>query len=85
MEHWYCLDKQGLATLCANKEDAELTVKECDLSWPKNAPHRVGRVFDANEFRRVGVVEPLMGTMRTVIWDEGMIPSAGTTLWAKDE
>lgn len=35
--------------------------------------------------RRVGVVEPLMGTMRTVIWDEGMIPSAGTTLWAKDE
>lgn len=35
--------------------------------------------------RRVGVVEPLMGTMRTVIWDEGMIPLAGTTLWAKDE
>jgi len=35
--------------------------------------------------RQVGVVEPLMGTMRTVIWDEGTIPSAGTTLWAKDE
>jgi hypothetical protein len=149
MEHWYCVDKEGLATLCANKEDAELTVKECDLLWPKNGPHRVGRVFDETpvqepvarvslqwlaemillpngmlnpkyttppaaqpapsqygspelqamivaraiekdraaqpSMRQVGVVEPLMGTMRTVIWDEGMIPSAGTTLWAKDE
>jgi len=85
MEHWYCVDVKGMATLCLDQKDAEFNAKEGDLLYPKNAPHKAVQLVEKNKFRLVGVVEPLMGTMRTVIWDEGTIPSAGTTLWAKDE
>jgi hypothetical protein len=37
------------------------------------------------EMRRAGIVVPMLGTMRTVQWDDGMIPSAGSILWTKDE
>lgn len=30
----------GLATLCANEQDARTMAEDCDASWPKNAPHR---------------------------------------------
>jgi len=41
---WYVIDKEGLATLCADKQDAETTAKEADLLWPKNAPHKVAKI-----------------------------------------
>jgi hypothetical protein len=37
------------------------------------------------KMRRAGIVVPMLGTMRSVVWDDGMIPSAGSILWTKDE
>jgi hypothetical protein len=42
--NFYVIDKEGLATLCADKQDAETTAKEADLLWPKNAPHKVAQI-----------------------------------------
>jgi hypothetical protein len=42
--NFYVIDKEGLATLCADKQDAETTAKEADLLWPKNAPHKVAKI-----------------------------------------
>jgi hypothetical protein len=46
---WYVIDKEGLATLCADKQDAETTAKEADLLWPKNAPHRVAQIVEVEQ------------------------------------
>jgi hypothetical protein len=46
---WYVIDKEGLATLCADKQDAETTAKEADLLWPKNAPHRVAQIVKVEQ------------------------------------
>jgi hypothetical protein len=56
-----------------------------DGEWTEEVLAICKQALAKQPMRRVGVVEPLMGTMRTVIWDEGMIPLAGTTLWVKDE
>jgi hypothetical protein len=46
---WYVIDKEGLATLCADKQDAETTAKEADLLWPKNAQHRVAQIVEVEQ------------------------------------
>jgi hypothetical protein len=47
--HWYVIDKEGLATLCADKQDAETTAKEADMEWPKNAPHWVAQIVEVEQ------------------------------------
>lgn len=36
---WYMVTKDGLATLCADEEDARSSAAEADELWPNNAPH----------------------------------------------
>lgn len=38
--HWYCVDKSGMATLCADQDDALQNAKMGALDWPNNAPYR---------------------------------------------
>jgi hypothetical protein len=38
--HWYCIDKTGMATLCADEDDARQSAKLADQDWPRNAPYR---------------------------------------------
>jgi hypothetical protein len=47
--NFYVIDKDGLATLCADKDDAETTAKEADLLWPKNAPHWVAQIVKVEQ------------------------------------
>ena len=37
---WYCLDRDGVAMLCNDEDDARAQAAENDLSWPVRAPHR---------------------------------------------
>lgn len=37
---WYCIDKNGMATLCADEDDAKQNAKLADQNWPNNAPYR---------------------------------------------
>ena len=36
---WYCVSKDGAATLCVDEEDARKTAADADLDYPRNAPH----------------------------------------------
>lgn len=40
MNHWYMLARDGRATLCTDKADAELEAKEADTAWPGMWPER---------------------------------------------
>lgn len=37
---WYCLDRDGVAMLCKDEEDARAQAAENDDCWPGRAPHR---------------------------------------------
>ena len=44
---WYCVNNMGMATLCADKEDAEDVARTCDMEWPRQGPHRAVQLVEA--------------------------------------
>jgi hypothetical protein len=38
--NWYCIDKSGMATLCADRDDALQNAKLAAIDLPNNAPYR---------------------------------------------
>ena len=44
---WYMVDKDGMATLCTDREDAEQEVKDANMAWPHTAPHRAVQLVEA--------------------------------------
>lgn len=36
---WYCLNSDGVATLCIDQVDAEKTAEDADIMYPRFAPH----------------------------------------------
>jgi hypothetical protein len=47
MNHWYFVNQLGMATLCADKADAEKSASEADEFWPRHAPHIAMQLVDA--------------------------------------
>lgn len=45
---WYCLSREGMATLCADEEDAKEVAAESWVAWPQNGPYRVAKMVDAD-------------------------------------
>ena len=45
---WYCVNNMGMATLCADQADAEMTAKDCDMEWPRQGPHRAVQLVEAS-------------------------------------
>ena len=45
---WYMVDKDGMATLCTDREDAEQEAKDADMAWPHTAPHRAVQLVEAS-------------------------------------
>ena len=46
---WYMVNKDGMATLCVDREDAEKEAANANLSWPKRlGPHRAVRLVEAS-------------------------------------
>jgi hypothetical protein len=43
---WYCLSRDGLATLCAHAEDAAAEADRLDRMCPNKAPHRAVQLVD---------------------------------------
>lgn len=56
---WYVVNRDGLATLCADEADARKVADECDLMFPRVAPHRAVLLGDvaAERERCAGVAE----------------------------
>lgn len=45
---WYMVDKDGMATLCTDREDAEQEAKYANMAWPHTAPHRAVQLVEAS-------------------------------------
>lgn len=43
---WYMVDKDGMATLCTDKEDAEQEAKDANMAWPHTAPYRAVQLVE---------------------------------------
>ena len=43
---WYMIDKDGMATLCTDREDAEQEAKDANMAWPHTAPHRAVQLVE---------------------------------------
>jgi hypothetical protein len=43
---WYCIGKNGMATLCVDENDAKQSAKLAEQSWPRNAPYRAAQLCD---------------------------------------
>ena len=43
---WYRVNKDGMATLCADREDAEKEAKDANMAWPHTAPHRAVQLVE---------------------------------------
>ena len=47
MTRWYFVNQIGMATVCADKSDAEKEASVADQAWPRHAPHVVMQLVDA--------------------------------------
>lgn len=45
--NWYMLNKDGMATLCTDKEDAEKEAADAQSVWPHMGPYRAVQLVDA--------------------------------------
>lgn len=45
---WYMVNKDGMATLCTYKEDAENEAADAQRFWPHMGPHRAVRLVEAS-------------------------------------
>ena len=50
---WYCVSREGMATLCKNHEDAQANARHCDKAWPAGGPHCAVLLVDATEIARL--------------------------------
>jgi hypothetical protein len=50
---WYCVSRDGLATLCKDEADARATARGSDQAWRTAGPHRAVQLVDAAEVQRL--------------------------------
>jgi len=48
VDRWYMVDKDGMATRCADQKDAEFEAKDADAAWPEFNPHRAVLLVEAS-------------------------------------
>ena len=49
MIHWYMVNKDGMAALCADQADAEQEAKNAQEAWPHMGPHRAVRLVEVGD------------------------------------
>ena len=61
VDRWYCVSRDGRATLCVDEEDARANAAHCDQAWRAGSPHRAVRLVDAPRWVPVAERLPLAG------------------------
>jgi hypothetical protein len=56
---WYMIDKDGMATLCTDREDAEKEAKKANMAWPHTAPHRAVQLVEVASVAASAGSEPV--------------------------
>lgn len=74
---WYVVTNYGAATLCLDEADARKVAHECDLAWPKNAPHVAVQLDPVASGSRGSVPDDLAGRVH----DEIMRLDGGVRRW----
>ena len=72
---WYMIDKDGMATLCTDREDAEKEAKDANMAWPHTAPHRAVQLVDVASVAASAGSEPVAR-----VNDDGFIVEIGDLL-----
>ncbi len=68
---WYMVDKDGVATLCTDMEDAEQEAKDANLAWPHRVPHRAVQLVEVGTSAVAGESCPTcIALARTVMLDQ---------------
>ena len=44
---WYCVSREGIATLCVDEEDAQIEATNAQQNYPLNGPYRAVQMVDA--------------------------------------
>lgn len=60
-ERWYCVDRNGIATLCKDEADAREEAADNAIAWPHNMPYVVARMVPS------AAVEHMQGCIRTAL------------------
>lgn len=71
MNHWYFVNQIGMATVCADKADAEKCASEADQAWPRHAPHIAMQLVNAAQMDSLITA---LGACRDVMPDLPGIP-----------
>ena len=50
---WYMVNKDGMATLCADREDAEKEAADAQSVWPHMGPHRAVQLAPAGDMAKL--------------------------------
>ena len=50
---WYCVSREGLATLCVDEADSKLTAANEQRSYPRSGPYRAVVLVEADEIDRL--------------------------------
>lgn len=96
-KHWYCVNQEGMATLCVDRREAEEAARGGDKLWPQYAPHYVAKierkeqspltqrkiqsVIDSGEFRE-------MKGATVLVSEEGraaIVSKGGAFYWVDNE
>ena len=56
---WYVLNSMHMATLCADKADAEDVARTCDMEWPRQSPHRAVQLVEAPKIHYPTMADPV--------------------------
>ena len=77
---WYMVNRDGMATLCADREDAEKEADDAQSVWPHMGPHRAVQLAPAGDMAKLRgqrmVLCSLLGECLPVI--DALIQMPGT-------
>ena len=50
---WYMVNRDGMATLCTDREDAEKEAADAQSAWPHMGPHRAVQLAPAGDMAKL--------------------------------
>ena len=69
---WYMVNKMGMATLCANKADAQQEAADAQRFWPHMGPHRAVQLVDVGASARglIDAAQAVIDRWDTPLWKD---------------
>jgi len=73
---WYMINAIGMATLCADRDDAERCARDADVAWPRHAPHRAVQLVESSNVDELrSAAQAVVDRWDTPLWKD--VPHTG--------